>query len=119
MTTTTSKQRRALKGLGMKMSDDVRLGKEGLSEGFVAQVKQLFARKELVKLRFSQLEGDDRKTLAAEVSAALDAECVSIAGRSMLLYKPNESLPAKQRALKAEAPAAAGAEHDDDDDDDD
>ena len=119
MTTTTSKQRRALKGLGMKMSDDVRLGKEGLSEGFVAQVKQLFARKELVKLRFSQLEGDDRKTLAAEVSAAVEAECVSIAGRSMLLYKPNEALPAKQRALKAEAPAAAGAVHDDDDDDDD
>ena len=97
----SSKQRRELKGQGMTMADDVRLGKSGLSEGFLQNMEQLFARKELVKLKFTELEGDARKDLAVQVAQATRSTLVSVAGKSMLLYRANPDMPARQRALKS------------------
>ncbi len=89
----TSAQRKLLRQRGQKMTDDVRLGKDGLSEGFVAAVGHLLTRQEIVKLRFGKdVQGEDRKALGAQVSAALEAQCVAITGRTMLLYRANPEL---------------------------
>ena len=96
----TGKQKRVLKGKGQTMSDDTRLGRDGLSEGFVDRLNALLAKRELVKLRFTDLEGSMRKALAVEVCAAVKAECVTILGRTMLLYKANEELDADKRVLQ-------------------
>jgi RNA-binding protein len=98
--TLTGRQKRALKSKGMTMEDDLRLGTAGISEGFVAHLDSLLSRKELVKLRFADLEGSARKTLAAEVGEASGAEVIGVVGRTMLLYRANPELPADQRALE-------------------
>jgi len=85
----TSKQRRALRGLGQKRGDDVHLGKAGLTEGFVENLSALLDRHELIKLRFDDLEGDMRKQLVEEVCKTVDAECAGLVGRTMLLYREN------------------------------
>ena len=85
--TLSGKQKRELKGRGQTMTDDLRLGKDGLSEGFIRRLDDLLADRDLVKLRFTDVEGAMRKTLAAEIAGSVDAECVSIIGRTMLLYR--------------------------------
>ena len=95
----TSKQKRALKSLGAKMSDDLRLGSAGLSEGFVQHLDELLRRKELVKLRFTDVEGEARREVAEQVCEASGAQCVSIVGRTMLLYRANPELDDSKRVL--------------------
>lgn len=95
----TGKEKSKLRGLGQTMPDDVRVGKAGLSEGFVANLRTMLERKELVKLRFTELEGAERKALAADVAEAVDAELVSVTGRTALLYRANPELDAAKRVL--------------------
>lgn len=99
----TGKQKSALKSRGQRMSDDIHLGNDGLSDGFVAHLNALLLRKELVKLRFTELEGDARKEMASDLCEAVGAECVAVVGRTVLLYKANPELPAKKRALAGDA----------------
>lgn len=93
----TGKQKRLLKARGQTMKDDAQLGKAGLTDDFVAHVRALLDRKELVKLRFTELEGAQRQELADHVCSTIGAECVSVVGRTMLMYKPNMELPPGQR----------------------
>ena len=82
------KQKRLLKARGQTMDDDLRLGKDGLTERFAAQLRELLGQRGLVKLRFTDLTGGMRNQLANEIAEAVDAQCVSIIGRTMLLYRP-------------------------------
>lgn len=96
----TSSQRKRLRGIASTRPDDLRLGKDGLSEGFIATLGLALARRELVKLRFGKdVIGDERAALAQAVAAAAQAECVGVIGRTMLLYKPNPELEASKRVL--------------------
>ena len=84
---------------GRNRHDDCTLGKDGLTDAFCAQVSELLDRQELIKMRFSDVKGKERKGLADQVAAALDAECIAIVGRTLLLYRANPDLPPDQRAL--------------------
>lgn len=95
--TLTSKQRKTLRGLGQQRPDDVRLGKAGLTEGFIANLHELLGRLELVKLRFTDVEGAERQALADEVCQRVGAECAGVIGRVMLLYRANPELEPGQR----------------------
>lgn len=98
--TLTGKQKRTLKSIGQTLSDDLPMGKSGPTEGVLAQIDRLLTKKELVKVRFTELEGAARKELANEVSAALGAYCVAVVGRTMLLYRANPELEPERRMLK-------------------
>lgn len=95
----TTSQRAVLRSIGQKQQDDCRLGKAGLSEGYLAFVNELFSRKELVKLRFEDIQGPQRKELAAEIAEVFGAACVAVTGRTVLLYRPNPELPTSKRLL--------------------
>lgn len=95
----TSKDRRTLKSRGQTMNDDLRLGKAGVTESFVEHASGLLNQQELIKLRFTDVTGPDRKLLADEVSAALDAECVSVVGRTILIYRANPELEPRKQLL--------------------
>lgn len=89
MATLTSSQRRELQARGQKLPVQVHLGKAGLSEAFVADLRRRLAQHELVKLGFSRdVQGDARTALAEQVAAAAGAACVGVMGRTMLLYQP-------------------------------
>jgi RNA-binding protein len=95
--TLTSKQRKTLRGLGQKRPDDVRLGKAGLTDGFIANLNELLDRLELVKLRFTDVEGAERQALADEVCERVGAECAGVIGRVMLLDRANPALDPAER----------------------
>jgi RNA-binding protein len=83
----TGKQKRLLKQRGQKMADDCRLGKGLFSDEFVGHLNRLLDKQELVKMRFGDLEGADRKELAKAVCQAVNAECVQVVGRTVLMYR--------------------------------
>lgn len=95
--TLNSRQRKTLRGLGQKLGDDARLGKAGLTDGFLTNLNELLDHRELVKLRFVDVEGSDRQVLADEVAGRVGAECAGVTGRTMLLYRPNPALDDDQR----------------------
>ena len=99
----TGKQKRILKARGQTLADGCQLGQAGISESFIAHLSDLLDRRELVKVRFTETEGAARTAQADEVGAAVGAQGGGILGRTMLLYRANESLDAKQRVLPADA----------------
>ncbi len=58
-------------------------------------IAQLLDRRELVKLRFDDVEGAGRKELAE----ILDAHCEAVVGRTALYYRSNLELPRENRVL--------------------
>jgi RNA-binding protein YhbY len=84
----TTRQKKDLKARGQKMGDDAHVGKGGSSAALRAHVRSLLARSELVKVRFAEkLEGEARKAFADDLAAAVEAECIAVVGRTVLLYK--------------------------------
>lgn len=97
----TGKQKSQLRSLGQKLADDAHLGKAGLTDTFVEHVNQILARKELVKLRFDDVEGAERHALAEQAASAIGAELITVVGRTALLYRGNPQLDAKARIFPA------------------
>jgi RNA-binding protein len=93
----TGKQKHVLRGLGQQLDPAVIVGKAGLTAGVVAAVAEALARRELVKVRLPAGPAPGRKALAAELAGAVAASGLGVVGRTMLLYRPNEDLPAEQR----------------------
>ena len=84
----TLKQKRLLKQRGQTLADGCQLGKARLTDEFLDHLNQLLDRDGLVKMRFTELEGSARKELAKAVCRAVDAECVQVVGRTVLMYRP-------------------------------
>lgn len=92
----SGKEKRELKQRGQTMPDDCRLGKGLFSDEFAGHLNRLLDRQELVKMRFTDLEGKDRKALAKAVCQAVEAELVQVVGRTVLLYRPRKAQPAPE-----------------------
>ncbi len=89
----TGKDRRFLRGLGHHLDPVVQLGKEGLSEAFVAAVEQALSDHELVKVRVGEGAPMERRAAAEAIAAATHAELAQVLGRTLLLYRPNGEAP--------------------------
>ncbi len=83
----TAGHKRLLRQRGQTMADDCRLGKHLFSDEFVGHLNRLLDKRGLVKMRFGELEGKDRKELAKAVCEAVGAELVQVVGRTVLLYR--------------------------------
>jgi RNA-binding protein len=98
VTELTGKQKRHLRGLGQRMSVAASTGSAGLTEEFAAHLHRLFGRSELIKVRLGEeYTGADRKNAAAKLENLTGSTCVGIVGRTVLLYRPNETLPDQER----------------------
>jgi RNA-binding protein len=93
----TGKQKRHLRGIGQGLDVRASVGKAGVSEAFVATVRELLDRHELVKVRLLAGPGKWRDALAGQIAEAAGALCAGVVGRTALLYRPNETLEHKDR----------------------
>jgi RNA-binding protein len=89
----TGKQKRLLKQRGQTLADGCQLGKARLTDEFLDHLNGLLDRDELVKMRFTELEGSARKELAKAVCQAVNAECVQVVGRTVLMYRATPGKP--------------------------
>lgn len=89
----TTKQRQFLKGLAHPLSPVVRIGKGKLTPAVIAETKRSLEAHELIKVRIEVDDGDQRRTLAAELTAACDAHLAGTIGKLAILYRAREERP--------------------------
>lgn len=72
-------------------SADVRIGKAGITEGVINEIKRFLMEKEIVKIKIlrtaAAVEGKDRFQIAEEVAKKLNAKLLEVRGRTFILYK--------------------------------
>lgn len=83
----TSKQRAFLKSLAMKLDPVFNIGKESLTDSFLAAVEESLEANELIKIGVLKNCGDDPRELACAVAEGTDAEVVQIIGKKIVLYR--------------------------------
>ena len=86
----TGKQNRFLRAKGQTLTTAATIGKAGLTDEAITNVRELIAQHELIKVRLP--EGSDRKAMAAELAERADAALAGVVGRTCLLYAPNPEL---------------------------
>jgi|GEM_PF-2702113 len=95
-----AKAKKALKSVGQRMRDDAVVSDDSPSEGSVQHMSLLLDKQELIKVRFGFGDGQERKQIAASISQTLQAQLVSVVGRTALLYRHNPKLPKDQRVFQ-------------------
>jgi RNA-binding protein len=93
--TLTTAQISSLKGMAQRMDATLKVGKAGLSEGFLQSVRDALAHRELIKVKFDEFK-EQKKTLAPELAEKTDSRLVTLIGNVAVLFRQNPD-PTKQR----------------------
>lgn len=90
----TSKQRAHLRGLAHNLKPTVHVGKDGVTEAAVDNLKETFAGSELVKVRVLEAAPESARDTAHALAARVDdAAVVQVMGRNATLYRPDPDEP--------------------------
>ena len=83
----SGKLRGALKSRAKTRSVDIRIGKNGLTDNVMTELRKVFEKEDLVKVAFTQ-DRETRTTLLAEIEDKLVAVSIAVTGKTATLYKP-------------------------------
>ena len=89
----TSKQRAQLRGLAMSEDTIIQIGKGGITENTVTQVKDALTARELIKGRVLESSLLTAREAADALAEACAAETVQTIGSKFVLYKRNAKEP--------------------------
>ncbi|MBE6998216.1 MAG: YhbY family RNA-binding protein [Ruminococcaceae bacterium] len=89
----TSKQRAQLRGMASTMDTIVIVGKGGITENVIAQMRDALKARELVKGKVLESSLLTAREACAALSEACKAEQVQFIGSKFVLYKRNETDP--------------------------
>jgi len=93
----SGKQKRFLRAEAHHLKPIFQVGKSGVTENMVEQLKDALEKRELIKVNILQNCLEDKHTVADKLSSGTGAELVQIIGNNVVLYK--ESAENKQIAL--------------------
>lgn len=80
-------QIRTLKGQAQRLKATLKLGKEGLSAGFLAALDDALKHQALVKVKFDEFK-DQKKELAPQLAQKSGSHLVMRVGNVAVLYRP-------------------------------
>ena len=89
----TSKQRAQLRGLAMTEDTIIQIGKGGITENTIAQVKDALKARELIKGRVLENSLLTAREAADALAEACAADTVQTIGSKFVLYKRNAKEP--------------------------
>jgi RNA-binding protein len=81
----TKKTRKELVKMGSEIDPTVHVGKEGLTEGIVQEVKAQLKRSKIIKIRVLPAADQDKDEVAEELAARAGARIVETRGFTILL----------------------------------
>ena len=84
----TSRQRADLRSLSNTLTATEQIGKNGLTDGLIAQIDESLERHELLKINVLETAGISGKLCAGELAEALGADVVQVIGAKVTLYRP-------------------------------
>ncbi len=93
----TGKQKRFLRSEAHHVKPIFQVGKIGVNENMIEQIKDALEKRELIKVSVLQNCLEDKNTVAEKLIQGTEAELVQIIGNNIVLYK--ESLENKQLEL--------------------
>ena len=86
----TSKQRAYLRGLAQNLTPIFQIGKKGIEEKFIVQVKEALEKREIIKIKVLENSGMDVREASEMLCEAVGAEGIQAIGNKMVLYKQSE-----------------------------
>ncbi len=89
----TKEHIRSLKGLAHTIKPVLIMGDKGLTESFIAEAERAIEYHELIKIRIAGDDREEKKEIAAELTAALNATLVQHIGNVLTLFKRNHEAP--------------------------
>ena len=87
----TNAQLRKFKAAAQLMNANLKVGKAGLSDGFIRTVVAELARHELVKIKFVEFK-EEKKTLAPLLAEKTGSHLVMRVGNVMVLHRPKPAV---------------------------
>lgn len=84
----TKTQIRHLRGLGHTLKPVVMIGGGGLSDGVIGELNQSLEHHELLKVRVSAEDREERDTLIEQMCKAVSCNLVQRIGHIALVYRP-------------------------------
>ena len=91
---------RGLKARGQLLKPVLKVGKDGLSPQFMAQVVETLKHRELIKVKFESFK-EQKKELSPLLAEKTGSELIMRVGNVVLLYRPK---PAAENGAETEAP---------------
>ncbi|QBB71352.1 ribosome assembly RNA-binding protein YhbY [Pseudolysobacter antarcticus] len=86
-------QRRYLRGLAHQLKPVIMVGNKGITESLLKEFDSALARHELVKVKLSSEDRDERKSQIAAMADSGQAEVVQSVGRVALYFRRNSEEP--------------------------
>lgn len=83
----TGSQRKVLRGLAHSLQPLVQIGRQGVTEGLLAELDEALEHHELVKVRFQDHQ-DEKTEICARIDDDLGCETVGRIGHVAILYRP-------------------------------
>jgi RNA-binding protein len=90
--TLTNAEIRKLKAQAQRLEPTFKVGKAGLSEGFVKSIDEAFAHRELIKVKFVEFK-EEKKTLAPELAEKTASQLIMRVGNVAVLYRRKPDQP--------------------------
>lgn len=84
----TGAQKTRLRGLGQKLSDSLRIGRQGPTPALYTELNRQLATRELIKARFETADRAERAALCEQMAAETPCLCVGAVGRTALFWRP-------------------------------
>ena len=84
----TGAQKTKLRGLGQKLSDSLRIGRQGPTPALFTELNRQLDSRELVKLRFEGTDRDARALLCERIATEAPCLCVGSVGHTALFWRP-------------------------------
>lgn len=103
-----TRQKAYLGGLAQLLRAQLNIGANGVTDGTITALLDLFRGRELVKVRLRKSASEDPREVAALLAERSESALVNVVGRTAVLFRPNLEL--KERiALPGEPPPPAPA----------
>ncbi|ASJ52982.1 ribosome assembly RNA-binding protein YhbY [Brevibacillus sp. HB1.2] len=83
----TGKQKRFLRAEAHHLTPIFQVGKGGVNENMITQIKEALEVRELIKVAILQNNNDDKHQVAEDLAAGAGAELVQLIGHTVVLYK--------------------------------
>lgn len=83
----TGKQKRFLRAESHHLTPIFQVGKGGVNENMITQIKEALEVRELIKVAILQNNSDDKHEVAEELAAGAGAELVQLICHTVVLYK--------------------------------
>lgn len=89
----TSKQRAALRGIASTYDTILQIGKGGISDALIQQVKDALRKRELIKMRVLDSCPMDSREAADAIASQTGADVVQVIGSRFVLFLRNPKEP--------------------------